>query len=84
MPKRAIEIELFYVLEGTVTFLVSDRWLDTQKGAFIFIPPGVRHDFENRSDQRAGVLNVYIGGPFEANMPKIMEWFTEHPPEDAI
>ncbi|MFA0813133.1 cupin domain-containing protein [Microbulbifer epialgicus] len=78
------EAELFYVLEGTMTFLVGDRWRDAKKGTVISIPPGVQHDFENRSDQRAGVFNVYMGGPFEMNMPKIVEWFAEHPPEDAI
>ncbi|BBM03520.1 cupin domain-containing protein [Microbulbifer sp. GL-2] len=78
------EFELFYVLEGRMAFLVDDRWRDAKKGTFIFIPPGVQHDFENRSDQRAGVLNVYMGGPFEMSMPKIVEWFAEHPPEDAI
>jgi len=81
---HATEVELFYVLEGTMTFLVGDQWRDAKKGTFIFIPPGVRHDFENRSKQSAGVLNIYMGGPFEMNMPKIVEWFAEHPPEDAL
>ncbi|WP_444946790.1 cupin domain-containing protein [Microbulbifer sp. VTAC004] len=78
------EIELFYVLEGTMSFLVGQQWRDAKKGTVILIPPGVQHDFENRSNQRTGVLNVYIGGPFEMKMPKIVEWFAEHPTEDAI
>lgn len=79
-----LENELFYVLEGTMTFLVGETWRGADKGAFIYIPAGVRHDLENRSDQRAGVLNIFTGGAFEANMPKIVEWFVEHPPEDAL
>ncbi|WKD49673.1 cupin domain-containing protein [Microbulbifer spongiae] len=74
------ETELFYVLDGTMSFLVGEQWQDAQKGAVIFIPPGIQHDFENRGDQRAGVLNIFLGGPFEENMPKIVEWFAQNPP----
>jgi hypothetical protein len=35
----------------------------------------VQHDFENRTDQRAGALNVFIPGGFEANMMAIVEWY---------
>jgi hypothetical protein len=38
------------------------------------------HDFENRSEARAGVLNFSIPGSFEEDMPSIVEWFAEHPP----
>ena len=78
------EDELFYVLEGTMTFLVGDRWREAEKGAFIFIPAGVEHDLENRGDRRAGVLNVYLGRGFEANMPDIVDWFIKKPPKDAV
>jgi hypothetical protein len=42
------------------------------------IPSGTVHDFENRSGRRAGILNVYIPGGFERNMPEIVEWFREN------
>lgn len=77
------ENEIFYVLEGTMSFLVGDEWRDAEQGSFIFVPAGVQHDFENRSTERAGVLNVFTPGAFEANMPKIVDWFKEHPPTDA-
>jgi hypothetical protein len=35
-------------------------------------------DFENRTRQRAGVLNVFSPGGFEAEMPGIVEWFKAH------
>jgi quercetin dioxygenase-like cupin family protein len=78
------ENEIFYVLEGTMCFLVGREWREADKGSFIFVPIGVQHDFENRSNSRAGVLNIFTPGAFEANMPKIVEWFGQHPPEDAI
>jgi hypothetical protein len=41
------------------------------------------HDFENRSDTRAGVLNFSCPGDFEEAMPGIAEWFAENPPPNA-
>jgi mannose-6-phosphate isomerase-like protein (cupin superfamily) len=69
--------DIFYVLEGTVTFLVGDHKIDASKGAFIRVPAGVMHDFENNSDARAGFLNIYIPGGFEQDMPAIVQWFNE-------
>jgi mannose-6-phosphate isomerase-like protein (cupin superfamily) len=66
---------LFYVIEGTMTFLVGDQHVDAATGTFLRIPAGVTHDFENRTSARAGALNVFIPGGFEANMPAIVEWF---------
>jgi mannose-6-phosphate isomerase-like protein (cupin superfamily) len=71
--------ELFYVIEGTMTFLVGNQYVDAAAGTFLRIPSGVTHDFENRTAQRAGALNVFIPGGFEANMPAIVEWFRAHP-----
>jgi mannose-6-phosphate isomerase-like protein (cupin superfamily) len=69
--------DIFYVLEGTVTFLVGDRKIAASKGAFIRVPAGVTHDFENNSHVRAGFLNIYIPGGFEQAMPAIVDWFSE-------
>lgn len=77
------EDDIFYVIEGTMSVLVGDRWIDAPKGSFVLAPGGVTHDFENRSSSRAGVLNFSIPGDFEKNMPAIAEWFVENPPNDA-
>jgi hypothetical protein len=66
-----------------MSILIGDRWIDAPKGSFVLAPGGMLHDFENRSSRRAGVLNLSIPGDFEENMPAIMKWFTEHPPQDA-
>jgi mannose-6-phosphate isomerase-like protein (cupin superfamily) len=68
-------VEMFYVIEGTMSFLVGDKWLDAPRGSFLRIPSGVTHDFENRSASRAGALNVFLPGGFEAMMPAIVDWF---------
>jgi mannose-6-phosphate isomerase-like protein (cupin superfamily) len=77
------EDDTFYVIEGTMSILVRDRWIDAPQGSFVLAPGGVTHDFENRSSSRAGVLNQSIPGEFEKNMPAIAEWFVENPPKDA-
>jgi len=76
------EDDVFYVIEGTMSFLVGDRWIDAPKGSFVLAPGGTTHDFENRSDDRAGVLN-FSPGTFEEAMPGIAQWFAENPPGEA-
>lgn len=77
------EDDVFYVLEGTMSVLVDGRWVDARKGAFIVIPGGMPHDFENRTDARAGILNVSAPGGFEEHVPSIAKWFIENPPGRA-
>ena len=67
--------ELFYVVEGTMTFVVGDQRVDAPAGSFLRIPAGVMHDFENTTMHRAAVFNVFIPGGFEAKMPAIVEWY---------
>jgi mannose-6-phosphate isomerase-like protein (cupin superfamily) len=77
------EDDVFFVIEGTMSFLLGDRWVDAPRGSFVLAPGGTKHDFENRSDTRAGVLNISVPGGFETSMPGIARWFAEHPPGDA-
>lgn len=76
--QHEINDELFYVLEGTTSFLVGDNWIDAEKGTFLRIPAKTIHDFKNRTDKRTGVLNIFIPGGFERNMPAIVKWFEEN------
>jgi mannose-6-phosphate isomerase-like protein (cupin superfamily) len=77
------EDDVFFVLEGTMTFRVGTKWIEAEKGAFVLAPGGVTHDFENRTSKRAGMLNVSTPGDFEPHMPGIAEWFRARSPEDA-
>ena len=77
------EDDVFYVLEGTMSLRVGEHWIDAERGAFVLVPGGTVHDFENRSDARAGVLNLSIPGAFEPHMAGIAQWFAEHPPGPA-
>lgn len=77
------EDDLFFVIQGTMTFLIDGHWTDAPRGSFVLVPGGATHDFENRSGERAGVLNLSIPGGFESAMPAITQWFAEHPPGNA-
>ena len=49
-----------------------------ERGAFVRIPRTVTHDFRNTSPAEAGLLNFYIPGDFEREMPGIVEWFRQN------
>src|SRR5262249_5204873 len=68
------EDDIFYVIEGTMSVLIGDRWVDAPSGSFVLVPGGMTHDFQNRSGQRAGILNFSIPGNFETEMSAIAEW----------
>jgi mannose-6-phosphate isomerase-like protein (cupin superfamily) len=81
-PHSHPEDDVFYVLEGTMSVFVADEWHDASRGAFLLIPGGTTHDFENRSGERAGMLNVSAPGTFEERMEGehgIAPWFRAHP-----
>jgi hypothetical protein len=33
------------------------------------------HDFKNSTNEKTGILNFFIPGGFERNMPAIVDWF---------
>lgn len=70
--------EMFYILEGSISFLIGDKWVDTEKGTFLRIPAKTTHDFKNKTDKKAGVLNFFTPGGFERNMPSIVQWFEDN------
>jgi mannose-6-phosphate isomerase-like protein (cupin superfamily) len=83
-PHSHPEDDVFFVIEGTMSFLIGNEWTDAPKGSFVLVPGGVTHDFENRGAARAGVLNISAPGNFEEDMPAIAEWFAENPPGNAV
>lgn len=74
----------WYVIEGTMSVQVEGRWFDAPRGAFILIPGGSKHTFENRTQERAGILSFNNNAGFEQQMPGISAWFLENPPGDAV
>src|SRR6187549_3448443 len=77
------EDDVFFVLEGTMSFFVGGAWIDAPKGSLVIAPGGSPHDFENRTAKRAGALNVSVPGDFEPNVPAIAEWFRARSDADS-
>ena len=69
------EDDVFFVLEGTMSFFVGGAWIDAPKGTLVIAPGGTPHDFENRTAKRAGALNFSVPGDFEPAMEGIAPWF---------
>ncbi|MFN7973341.1 MAG: cupin domain-containing protein [Acidobacteriota bacterium] len=82
-PHNHPEDDVFYIIEGTMSVFVGDRWFDAPRGSLVIIPGGTTHDFENRGDVRAGLLNLKMDGAFEEHLSGIAQWFRENPPGDT-
>ena len=73
------EEHIFYVIEGTVSFLVNGQWFDAERGTYAIIPGGTPHDFENRCSTRCGFMSLNAPGGFQSRMPGIVQSFEENP-----
>jgi quercetin dioxygenase-like cupin family protein len=70
---------IFYVLVGTVSFLVDGKRTETTRGTYVLIPGGVPHDFENHGEEKCGFISINVPAGFEQMMPSLVEWFGENP-----
>lgn len=78
------EDDVFYVLAGTMHLQVEGEWFEASAGSFVLVPGNTPHDFENRSDTRAGMLNLSAPGDFEQQMPGIAQWFRDRAESDSV
>ena len=63
--------ELFWVLEGELTFQLGDELLTRRAGGLAFAPRGVHHTFANRGDAAARTLIVCTPAGFERYFARI-------------
>ena len=78
--------ETFYILEGTITFLLEDEVMTARKGAFVNIARNTRHAFRVDSDT-ARILNGYTPASMEAMIAELGMRTSEHtlpPPEPPM
>ena len=52
------EDEMFYVLEGDVTFQCGEETFDVHPGGFIFLPRGIQHSYTIRGDDPIRLIVV--------------------------
>ena len=69
-------------LTQCLSVFLNGTWHECLQGTYLIIPGGTPHDFENRSAQRSGILSFNNKAGFENQMPSIVEWFKENPPEN--
>ena len=50
-PHAHPEDDVFFVIDGTMSFLVDGNWVDAPKSSFVLVPGGSTHDFENRGSR---------------------------------
>ena len=72
---QARDEEMFYVLEGTITFWVGEREVDAGPGTFLNVPKGVRHNFRNQTDVAARMLILFA----PAGIEKMFEEMAKEP-----
>ncbi|HKY24372.1 MAG TPA: cupin domain-containing protein [Gaiella sp.] len=62
------EDDSFYMLEGELVFTVGGEEVVAGQGTFLLVPPGVLHDFENRTDKVARFLNLHAPAGFDIRL----------------
>jgi mannose-6-phosphate isomerase-like protein (cupin superfamily) len=65
--------DIFYVLEGDLTFDLDGEWRIVGPGAFVLVPPGVVHTFANRSSAPTRFLNIYQPSGNERYLKEAMQ-----------
>jgi len=52
------EDEMFYILEGSITFKCGMETFELEKGGFIFLPRGIEHSYTIRSEDAVRLIAV--------------------------
>lgn len=69
--------ESFYILSGNVKIYDGARWIDTEPGDYIYVPPGGIHGFTNESGAPASMLILFSpGAPRERYFERLPELAT--------
>ncbi len=72
---HADEDESWYVLEGTLRFLLGDDLAEAPAGTFVFVPRGLPHCFQNIGDTPARILVMFT----PSGMERFFERFAAMP-----
>ena len=62
------EDDVFYVLDGELTFDVGHGEVAAPAGTFVLVPPGVEHTFANRTAEPVRVLNIHAPAGFDRRL----------------
>ncbi len=76
-------LDMFFVLEGTLTMQLGDDTLDLPAGSFVLVPPGTAHTFSNRTDRRVRLLNMDTPAGLESYLREMAGVMATDPIETA-
>ena len=76
------EDEFLYVLEGRLRFRLDESDYTEPAGAFVFIPKGVPHTWQNAGDDHARILFVFT--PASPGMERFFERSAELPEDTRM
>ena len=62
------EDDSFLMLEGELVFTVEGEEIVAGPGTFLLVPPGLRHDFSNRTDEIARFANIHAPAGFDLRL----------------
>jgi len=65
---HADEDDVFYILDGELTFLLDEGDVAAPAGTFVLVPPGVKHTFRNALDRPTRVLNIHAPAGFDRRL----------------
>jgi mannose-6-phosphate isomerase-like protein (cupin superfamily) len=57
--------DMFFVIEGVLTFKLGDETVEGPAGSFVLVPPGNVHTFSNPSSAPARFLSLCAPAGFE-------------------
>jgi mannose-6-phosphate isomerase-like protein (cupin superfamily) len=76
-------LDIFFVLEGTLTMQLSEETLDLLPGSFVLVPPGTAHTFSNRTDQPVRLLNMDVPAGLESYLREMAGAMADDPIDPA-
>ena len=75
--RHARMTDVFFVLEGELTFDLDDEQRTLGAGSFVLVPPGMVHTFANRGSVPARFLSVYQPSGNEQYLKEAMRRMAE-------
>jgi quercetin dioxygenase-like cupin family protein len=78
--RHARMTDIFYVLEGELTFELAGERRVLGPGGFVSVPPGVVHTFRNEGSAPAKFLNMYEPSGFEQYLKESLARMAEGRP----